>query len=642
MAINFPIVTTFDDKATKKADKAFGALGRKFAAVFSVAAVIKFGKESVKAFQEAEKEAALLRSQLEAINLGFASPLVNEYIDNLALLSGVTGGDLTNAFVSLSQATEDATTAQELLSTALDISAGTGKSLQSVTNALQRAYKGEVTSLAKLRIGFTATELKGKKFSDVLDELNERFTGASARAADTYAGKIARLKEAVDQAQEAFGKGLVSGIEESGQSIEDLQQDIINLGEALGGLAADVNNFASDTIAAFDRIGKSAAVQGLLDVFDALVRGVGFVITGELVPSMDQATARLAGEERRKNEESNRAVLRTKSQLIRAEKEITKNKKEQEKLTDKDKKNALAIAKAKAIFDIEKIQIEAALQGKITEEERKRLLLMRAILQEDAVTATKLAKELNDLQTNTQKLADTLINIGKMPSPFSSWKDDVIAAIDAINDGMKKSVTDFIADFRSQIRQVPQEVIMQSLASQAEADMMLGDYYAALAQLGESKAELEVLYGQFGGNLVKSLSISEKQLIDKYFREGMTGNIQNPFRSDVDLNEIIQQIIARNELYKTVRPTIDAIGIQEESVAALGALAAEAAARAADDLLQESILGNLNLGLTPEMNITVNVEGSVISAEDLAETITDIQYEYQRSGKNLLLSSTKL
>jgi len=318
VAINFPIVTTFDDKATKKADKAFGALGRKFAAVFSVAAVIKFGKESVKAFQEAEKEAALLRSQLEAINLGFASPLVNEYIDNLALLSGVTGGDLTNAFVSLSQATEDATTAQELLSTALDISAGTGKSLQSVTNALQRAYKGEVTSLAKLRIGFTATELKGKKFNDVLDELNERFTGASARAADTYAGKIARLKEAVDQAQEAFGKGLVSGIEESGQSIEDLQQDIINLGEALGGLAADVNNFASDTIAAFDRIGKSAAVQGLLDVFDALVRGVGFVITGELVPSMDQATARLAGEERRKNEESNRAVLRTRSQLIRA------------------------------------------------------------------------------------------------------------------------------------------------------------------------------------------------------------------------------------------------------------------------------------------------------------------------------------
>ena len=112
MAIRFPIVTTFDDKAVGKADKAFAALGKKFAAIFSVGAVIKFGKDSVKAFQDAEKEANLLRAQLESINLGFASPFVNQYIDNLALLSGISGGVLTDAFNSLSQATQDVTTAQ--------------------------------------------------------------------------------------------------------------------------------------------------------------------------------------------------------------------------------------------------------------------------------------------------------------------------------------------------------------------------------------------------------------------------------------------------------------------------------------------------------------------------------------------------
>ena len=68
MAINFPIVTTFDDKATKKADKAFAALGKKFAAVFSVAAVVKFGKASVQAFSEASKEAQLLATQLNSVN----------------------------------------------------------------------------------------------------------------------------------------------------------------------------------------------------------------------------------------------------------------------------------------------------------------------------------------------------------------------------------------------------------------------------------------------------------------------------------------------------------------------------------------------------------------------------------------------
>ena len=609
MAINFPIVTTFDDKATKKADKAFGALGRKFAAVFSVAAVIKFGKESVKAFQEAEKEAALLRSQLEAINLGFASPLVNEYIDNLALLSGVTGGDLTNAFVSLSQATEDATTAQELLSTALDISAGTGKSLQSVTNALQRAYKGEVTSLAKLRIGFTATELKGKKFNDVLDELNERFTGASARAADTYAGKIARLKEAVDQAQEAFGKGLVSGIEESGQSIEDLQQDIINLGEALGGLAADVNNFASDTIAAFDRIGKSAAVQGLLDVFDALVRGVGFVITGELVPSMDQATARLAGEERRKNEESNRAVLRTRSQLIRAEKEITKNKKEQEKLTDKEKKNALAITKAKAVFDIEKIQIEAALQGKITEEERTRLQLMKAILAEDGATATALADKLKEIQKQTTDLTTSLTNL-KAGNPFEKW------------DGYFEAAKNNIKD------------LFDTLAKQ---QMLLNELMSSIA-VSRASANANVLAAKTD----KATAFKEAADASSVFAGLSTEDAAAAViaaAAAVAAATTTEEKAAAQEAVDAANAYVDATSLLTESLAAADLAAALAGLELANEYLNQSIEAATSQGLIPEVNVNVTLEGTGIFAEDLAEVITDIQYNYQKTGKGLLLSS---
>ena len=609
MAINFPIVTTFDDKATKKADKAFGALGRKFAAVFSVAAVIKFGKESVKAFQEAEKEAALLRSQLEAINLGFASPLVNEYIDNLALLSGVTGGDLTNAFVSLSQATEDATTAQELLSTALDISAGTGKSLQSVTNALQRAYKGEVTSLAKLRIGFTATELKGKKFNDVLDELNERFTGASARAADTYAGKIARLKEAVDQAQEAFGKGLVSGIEESGQSIEDLQQDIINLGEALGGLAADVNNFASDTIAAFDRIGKSAAVQGLLDVFDALVRGVGFVITGELVPSMDQATARLAGEERRKNEESNRAVLRTRSQLIKAEKEITKNKKEQEKLTDKEKKNALAIAKAKAVFDIEKIQIEAALQGKITEEERTRLLLMKAILAEDGATATALAEKLKEIQKQTTDLATSLTNL-KAGNPFEKWDGYFEAAKNNIKD-----LFDTLAKQQMLLNELMSSIAVSRASANANVLAAKTDKASTFKEAAEASSVFAALSSEDAAAAVIAAAAA-------------VAAATSP-----------EEKAAAQEAVDAASAYVDATSLLTESLAAADLAAALASLELANEYLNQSIEAATSQGIIPETTINVTVEGNVTSAEDLAEVITDIQYTYQKTGKGLLLQS---
>jgi hypothetical protein len=248
--------------------------------------------------------------------------LVNEYIDDLALLSGVTGKDLTNAFISLSQATNDTTQAQDLLGVALDISAATGKNLQTVSMGLQRAFKGEVTSLARLRIGLTTAELAGKDFDEVLGDLRERFSGSAARAADTFAGKMARLKEAGDLASEAFGKGLVSGIEASGQSIEDLQKDIISLGETLGKLTAGVNTFASDAISAFNRVGESSAVQGLLNVFEALVRGVGFIVTGELVPTMDATTARLAVQERNKNERANKATLRIRNMTLKTEKQI--------------------------------------------------------------------------------------------------------------------------------------------------------------------------------------------------------------------------------------------------------------------------------------------------------------------------------
>ena len=81
-----------------------------------------------------------------------------------------------------------------------------------------------------------------------------------------------------------------------------------------------------------------------------------------------------------------------------------------------------------------------------------------------------------------------------------------------------------------------------------------------------------------------------------------------------------------------------------ESEAALALLEANAALADAQSSLSDDVLETLfaRLGLDSEGNpivINVNVEGNVISAEDLAETITDIQYTYQRTGKGLLFSS---
>lgn len=588
MAIRFPIVTTFDDKAVGKADKAFSALGKKFAAIFSVGAVIKFGKDSVKAFQDAEKEANLLRAQLESINLGFASPFVNQYIDNLALLSGISGGVLTDAFNSLSQATQDVTTAQKLLNTSLDIAAGTGKDLRTVTSALQRAYLGETTALAKLRIGYTTADLKARDFDEVLAELQDKFQGSSAKAADTLAGKMARLTESVEQAKEAFGQGLVKGLQDSQVEIEQLQQDVIGLGDALGYAAGQATGFFAK---AFQDIVKDFEESD--GVFQKFVRG------------LIDSTAELS----RLSEERGRAELRARNQILRAEQKITKTKKEQDKLSDKEKKNALAIAKAKAVFDIEKIQIEAALQGKITEEERTRLLLMKAILAEDGATATALADKLKEIQKQTTDLATSLTNL-KAGNPFSEWDGYFAAA--------KKNITDLFNTLAQQ--QALLNELMSSIAvSRASAN---ANVLAAKTDKASTFKEAAEASSAFA-------ALSTADAIDAVAQAAAA----------VAAATTPEEKAAAQEAVEAANAYVDATSLLTESLAAADLAAALASLELANEYLNQSIEAATSQGIIPETTINVTVEGNVTSAEDLAEVITDIQYNYQRTGKNLLLSS---
>jgi len=603
VAINFPIVTTFDDKATKKADKAFSTLGRKFAAVFSVAAVVKFGKASVQAFSDSQKEAALLATQLNSVNLGFSSPFINEFIDKLELASGVAGKDLTNAFVSLSQATGDATTAQKILTTALDVSLGTGKSLQTVSNALQRAYKGETTALARLRIGYTTAELKGKKFDEVLEDLQTRFDGAAGRATDTFAGKMARLSAAVEQAQEAFGEGLVSGIEQSDMSIEELQESIIGLGKALGDLTAGVIDFGKTTIDVFGDIQKSSAVQGVLNVFEALVRGAGFIVTGELVPTMDSASARLAGQQARKSAEQNRARLRAQNALTKAEKRTAIEKLNNEKKITAEKKKqnteSKIIDEINKRFEMDRIQIAAALGGQINEVERLRLELMRALLDEDVKRAIILEGQLIKAEAEAKELALLLDSLDEMVGdPFADWP------------GTITRIQELLKTLKIKI---PIETLF------AEKGLKLDQEKMTVTKLERMDVTATNVY------------INGARPLDEFV---------NPFKPLTIEHAIAEGI--RADLAES-----DAAALLGESEALLALIESERALAEAENAIRAAELAALfaKLGLDSEGNpmttttINVNVEGNVTSSEDLAEVITDIQYNYQKTGKGLLLQS---
>ena len=217
MAINIPIVTAFSDAGIKAAEKAFGkfgktgvAVGAAFAAV-STAVVAGLGL-SVKAAAEDQRSQELLEKQL--YNTLAASEkttkATEDFVGQMELATGVADNQLRVALGNLVRSTGDLTTAQDLLGLSLDISTATGKDLESVSIALGKASMGQMTALQKLGIPLDDDIKKTKDFGKVQEALDKQFGGASATAADTFGGQLARLGTVWDNLTESIGYAILN------------------------------------------------------------------------------------------------------------------------------------------------------------------------------------------------------------------------------------------------------------------------------------------------------------------------------------------------------------------------------------------------------------------------------------------------
>jgi hypothetical protein len=83
------------------------------------------------------------------------------------------------------------------------------------------------------------------------------------------------------------------------------------------------------------------------------------------------------------------------------------------------------LEQAGSLFDIDQIQIFAALQNKITDQEKLRLSLQLALVQENASEASKLATELVKSQLQTTNLAEAIAKIPPALYPFKGWSTDI-------------------------------------------------------------------------------------------------------------------------------------------------------------------------------------------------------------------------
>jgi hypothetical protein len=284
------------------------------AAAAAGAYAVKLAVDGVQAAIEDEaaqqRLANALKNVTDATDVQIAA--IEKQILKTSLATGVADDKLRPAYQRLAIATGDLTKSQDLLTLALDISAATGKDVETVSNALGKAYEGNTGSLTRLGVGLSAAEIKTLGLEGAISQLSSTFGGAAATQADTFQGKIARVQVAFDEAKETLGTALLPLIEKfltfitttaipglkqfKEAAIDPVIKAFKDNEEAIKGLY----NFAKDFLVPFITFTLGNAISGLSKVASGIVQAVSIALKA-LEPIINAAIAGINALIRAKN-----------------------------------------------------------------------------------------------------------------------------------------------------------------------------------------------------------------------------------------------------------------------------------------------------------------------------------------------------
>jgi hypothetical protein len=253
------------------------------AAAAAGVAAVAFGVEGVKAFVEDEAAAAKLATTLDNLGLAHETAPVEAMIDALQRQTGVADDALRPAFDRLVRSIGNTAGATDALKLAMDVSAGTGKSLDSVVQALGKAYDGNTTGLGRLGAGLDKATLATGDMRLITEQLSRTFSGQAQTAADTYQGQLNRLAVGFGELQESFGAGFLSSLDNTTQgtsdlmdAMKDLEPAMRDLGETaakaatgLAKFAAEAANVVDGAIAMAEKPDWDKLVSHLRNTFEA-------------------------------------------------------------------------------------------------------------------------------------------------------------------------------------------------------------------------------------------------------------------------------------------------------------------------------------------------------------------------------------
>lgn len=404
---------------TQKLTNSVKSLAKGYVGLLGAQKAFAYGQQSLKAFIEDDKAARQLAQTVGNLGLAYEATNVESFIQGLERTYKVADDLLRPAMAKLIQVTRSYTKSKEIMTTALNAAAGAGVDLGTAVTDLSQAYVGNLRGLRKYNLGLTQAELSTKSFQEIQDLLNKTFSGQAALAVDTYAGKMAALTIASNNAKEIIGKGLVDAISSAfgGGDIDRATMQIESMAKAVADIVAGLGTMTGW----YSKLFKITSGLGLFDALankrNALkVKDTPYDPRSGNMPDMSPAAMKNI----QLRQKADREAAKRQKELAALAGKQTKAIKEQTALA----KAKAVLDKANAVFNMDLIQNTAALQGKVTEDETLRLKLQREILLGNSENAAKLAQELLSVQM-AAIMASTV-------DPFGQWSKSAMEAMAAL------------------------------------------------------------------------------------------------------------------------------------------------------------------------------------------------------------------
>ena len=351
-------------KLTGSAKKLAGAVG----VAYGVKAIVSYGKAAMKAAADDQKAQKILASNLKNVGLAYASVDAESFISSMEKQTAILDDQLRPAYSQLATVTGSATKTQELMQLAFDVSSGSGLDYASTVDILSQAYIGNTKGLKQLNLGLTQAELKSMDFAQIQTKLRQNFAGAGGTALDTYAGSMAKLSVATSNASETIGTALLDAIIKitGSNGVDGLISKIDTLASAFASVVTEVGN----AVSALTGTAAQKAFSPAYYVSGGKAGGKTVAATGAgnmalSVLSQDTQKSDLAARKKAENDaiKRNKELAKLAKQQAAAALATTKAKKEQAALDKAMAAAQLALAKGTDVFDMDKIQLNAALIG---------------------------------------------------------------------------------------------------------------------------------------------------------------------------------------------------------------------------------------------------------------------------------------